>query len=144
MKRLLLLVFSMIFGSAIFAQNLDEYQWRKRLLLVFSPSENSELLRQQLDLFLEQKAENKDRDLIIFQIHPDGGLIKNTRNLTKRQAQKLFKQFDLPQDQFNLLLIGKDSGVKFRSREITNMKTIYNLIDQMPMRRSEMKSKFKK
>lgn len=144
MKRLLLLVFSMIFGSAIFAQNLDEYQWRKRLLLVFSPSENSELLRQQLDLFLEQKAENKDRDLIIFQIYPDGGLIKNTRNLTKRQAQKLFKQFDLPQDQFNLLLIGKDSGVKFRSRELTNMKTIYNLIDQMPMRRSEMKSKFKK
>lgn len=144
MKRLLLLVFSMVFGSAIFAQNLDEYQWRKRLLLVFSPSEDSELLRQQLDLFLEQKAENKDRDLIVFQIYPDGGLIKNTRNLTKRQAQKLFKQFDLPQDQFNLLLIGKDSGVKFRSRELTSMKTIYNLIDQMPMRQSEMKSKFRK
>ena len=140
MKRLLLCVISMMFGSAIFGQNLDEYQWQMRLLLVFSPSENTDLLRQQVDLFSEQKVENKERDLIIFQIYPDGGLIQNTRNLTKWQAQKLFHQFRLPQDQFHLLLIGKDGGEKFRSPKVTNMKTIYELIDQMPMRRSEMTS----
>lgn len=140
MKRLLLCIISMMFGSAIFGQNLDEYQWQMRLLLVFSPTEDTDLLRQQVDLFLEQKAENKERDLIVFQIYPDGGIMDNTRNITKWQAQKWFHQFRLPQDRFHLLLIGKDGGEKFRSPKVTNMKTIYDLIDQMPMRRSEMTS----
>jgi len=44
---------------------------------------------------------------------------------------------------FQVLLIGKDGGVKLRSSEPVSMKDLFGLIDSMPMRQQEMESKNK-
>jgi len=44
---------------------------------------------------------------------------------------------------FQVLLIGKDGGVKLRSSGPVSMKDLFGLIDSMPMRQQEMDSKKK-
>ncbi len=43
--------------------------------------------------------------------------------------------------EFDLVLIGKDGGMKYRSHGVTNPDKIYTLVDQMPERRSEMEDR---
>lgn len=52
-----------------------------------------------------------------------------------------YKKYNVTPDQFTLLLIGKDGGEKFRSAKPVEIETIFRLIDSMPMRQAEMRSK---
>ena len=40
---------------------------------------------------------------------------------------------------FNITLTGKDGGVKLTSKSVLTLKKLYDTIDAMPMRKSEMK-----
>ena len=42
-------------------------------------------------------------------------------------------------DGFEIVLIGKDGGVKLRSKTPLDVETLYAVIDAMPMRRREMR-----
>lgn len=51
------------------------------------------------------------------------------------------KKYNLKEGQFTVLLIGRDGGEKFRAHEPVSVKSLIDLIDAMPMRKQEMKSK---
>jgi hypothetical protein len=42
-------------------------------------------------------------------------------------------------DEFEIILIGKDGGVKLRSKTPISLEELFSLIDAMPMRRQEMR-----
>jgi hypothetical protein len=101
--------------------DLDRYRWKNRLLLIFSQDQNK--INQQIRKLDEKK--NQDRDLLIF--------------IFNQIDSKLREELEVTSDDFSALLIGKDGGIKSRSREIKDGTFYYNLIDRMPMRRREMR-----
>ena len=106
----------------------EDYRWKNRLILLFAPAGSDTALQQQVAVLTEKKGEVTDRDLLYFQIHPDSP-----------EAVKLFRGYEVARDGFTLLLIGKDGGVKLRSRKVVPFMKIADLIDGMPMRRAEMR-----
>jgi hypothetical protein len=54
------------------AFDLKSYQWKKRLLLVFAPAENSPAYQKQMQLFQAQQAAFSERDLLLVEIFTEG------------------------------------------------------------------------
>jgi hypothetical protein len=63
--------------------------------------------------------------------------------LSEKSVQAIRKRFGVKVGTFQVLLIGKDGGVKLRSSGPVSMKDLFGLIDSMPMRQQEMDSKKK-
>ncbi|MGI4750815.1 MAG: DUF4174 domain-containing protein [Janthinobacterium lividum] len=56
-----------------------------------------------------------------------------------KSHQALFKKYKASTQNFTFILIGKDGGEKLRSTQPISKEKLYRTIDDMPMRKSEMK-----
>jgi hypothetical protein len=65
--------------------------------------------------------------------------IKITRVATNTKNFEKYSLLKINPNLFTLVLIGKDGGVKFSSNKIITSTKLYGIIDQMPMRKQEMK-----
>jgi hypothetical protein len=83
--------------------------------------------------------ELKDRDLKIIQITSSGASLIDEAKLGQESSAAIRRQFELPLDTFQVLLIGKDGTVKLRSDEPVTSDRIFSLIDSMPMRQREIR-----
>ena len=103
---------------------LNEYRWRNRLILLFAASAEDPAYTEQRDV-LEAVTEGLlERHVVVLSdTDPEAAGALRTR----------FK----PQG-FEVLLIGKDGGVKLRQRQPVAAETLFATIDAMPMRRREM------
>ena len=108
--------------------NLADYKWKKRVLLVFSPTAADPRFTRQLAIFAENKAGYDDRDLV--EMHAIGNMEMRLRNM-----------FRVSPPDFAVILVGKDGNEKHRWTDIAPMDQINHRIDRMPMRRQEMKEK---
>jgi len=121
--------------------NLARYLWKNRLLLLFSPSINDEAYLKQIRDIKENEAEIKDRDLIIFQFFNDGDGYCDNEVIQFEDVKRSYQELQINKDQFSILLIGKDGGVKMNAQHYVQTDDILNIIDQMPMRKHEMRKK---
>ena len=119
------------------AQDLKMYQWKNRILLLKDIHFDSDKLQDQLDLLRSNTDKLEDRDLLIF-IVTDESVFDNSKIKTELNSSSIIKKYGLT-DFNGLVLVGKDGGVKLKKGFIVNPKTIYNLIDSMPMRQAEMR-----
>ena len=128
-KLKLLLVILLLMSFSIHADPLKEYLWTNRIIITFSNSASNKerhLLMQQIEI---ERCEFRVRDLI----HID--LIKGSDDY-----DRLKHKFLIPdQAEFKLLLIGKDGKEKLNTHS-GDLKTIFSIIDSMPMRKKEMPS----
>ncbi len=113
---------------------LDEFRWKKRILLFYGPEEE---VKAQKSLFLMLEDEVMDRDLIFIEASSDQVMINN-HLVESHHFKQLQIKFNLNKS-FTSLLIGKDGGVKLRSSQLVDPKEVFQLIDSMPMRKSEMR-----
>ncbi len=116
-------------GGVVAAQTeLDSLRWERRVLVIASPSRNTQsFLTQRKELAVES-AGWKERDLALLEvIGPE-----------KADLRRVLK---LKADDFTVLLIGKDGGVKLRSGTPLTLREVFELIDSMPMRRQEIRQK---
>lgn len=109
--------------------NLNSYQWKNRLLLVFAPSENNADYQQQIQLLQGQQASLDERNLIVIDV----------LNANYEDLAKLRKQFNVNPQEFRVILVGKDGTAKRRDSSPVSPKTIFETIDAMPMRQQEMR-----
>jgi hypothetical protein len=90
---------------------------------------------------LASRAEEvADRDLLILEIIEQGKSWAGNQLLSRKSVQDIRKKLGVQTGPFQVLLIGKDGGVKLRSSEPVSMKDLFGLIDSMPMRRQEIES----
>ena len=117
---------------------LEPYQWKNRILLVFSPAEST--MEKQLTVFSKHPQGMQDRELQVFKIanesvhHPAG-----SRD-GKEAADMLRNRYQVAENQFSVILIGKDGTEKLRQKEILDADKLFAVIDAMPMRKQEMKN----
>ena len=81
-----------------------------------------------------------DRDLHVFALSTTGGSVDG-RALPADSVRDLREQLDVGDAERLLILVGKDGGVKRRAPLDSSLREIFLQIDQMPMRRDEMRAK---
>lgn len=115
------------------AQDLSDFKWKNRVLLLIDTESNSENIKQQIKAFEGQHNAFQERDIIYFIITPKGSYNSDKQLLTLSGLQTYQKK-----DFSGLILLGKDGGIKLKDTFIVPAKTIISLIDVMPMRQSEI------
>jgi hypothetical protein len=115
--------------------DLKNYQWKNRLLLVFVPSPEDERYQQQLE-HLGNEQELQERDLVLFHIFEQGGFAGENR-LSKEDSKALRQQFAVEKQSFAVVLLGKDGTEKQRWQDTVEASKVFALIDAMPMRQAE-------
>jgi hypothetical protein len=120
---------------------LIEYQWKNRLLLLFTPSLDEPRYQDLKKALTMQEEEVMDRDLLVFHIVENGQTRLGNSPLSESSGDYLREKFSTKSGTFTVLLIGKDGGVKLRREGRVKLKEIFSLIDSMSMRQREMREK---
>lgn len=124
------------FAASSSLNSIEQLRWSNRLILIHGwPYEQSAH-----KIFQPFSAQFADRHILwfVFEDSANGMKVAET-NYTGQlgpQFAKLTKPYQFTSGD-HLLLIGKDGGVKLRQKDI-EMNQIFDLIDTMPMRQSEI------
>ncbi|WP_108802595.1 DUF4174 domain-containing protein [Aquimarina sp. Aq107] len=138
MKNLVFLL--LLLPIVSFSQDLNKHRWEDRLILIIADSYKNPKLVKQLKEFKNKSKNLQDRKLIVYQITPTSyqtGIDKNTS--TKSSAS--YKKYNASNEDFKIILLGLDGGTKLKSNKVLSSVQIFDQIDQMPMRRQELRIK---
>jgi len=128
---LTLLMFPMMSNSSV-KINLEEYinsfSWDKRIVLFIT--KDIHFINETDDFFKTNSCENEERNLKYIRIVGD--------DINKYIVPDRYK------NKYGLWLIGYDGGDKSYSNDTSLLKEIHNIIDTMPIRKSEMTEKNEK
>ncbi len=113
--------------------DLSQYQWKNRVLVLFGDKADPDVARQ-IDLLKRQEADLADRDMVVLHVTKDR-IVPVYGHAPDAAADELRSELKATEG-FELVLIGKDGGVKLRSREPATSAEVFDLIDRMPMRRA--------
>lgn len=117
---------------------IKKHLWEQRVLIVSASSPTNVGYKRQNQLLEKGKKGMKERDLVIYRLYADHWEGPKQEILTHEQAQSIYADYEIAQGTFSVLLIGKDGGVKMRENDIVSTRELFQLIDSMPMRKSEM------
>jgi hypothetical protein len=125
------------------AFDLNTYQWKNRLLLIFAPSENSSAYQRQMQLFQGQQAGFKERDLLLVELLTESTSRVYGQALDDTDVARARSHFNVAPQDFQVILVGKDGTAKRRESNPIQPEVIFNEIDAMPMRQREMRERSK-
>ncbi|PKV66901.1 DUF4174 domain-containing protein [Pontibacter ramchanderi] len=111
--------------------DLEIYKWEKRLLLLFAPAMENTVLVSQQEMIRKSQSGIAERQLEVLELVPGG----NAANM----RENLLRKFGVEAGSYTLLLLGKDGLEKYRSQKAVPLEEVFKIIDQMPMRRREMR-----
>ncbi|KUJ80268.1 MULTISPECIES: DUF4174 domain-containing protein [Microbulbifer] len=114
-------------------ENLSPLQWQNRILLVRSPKAAPDAEHQ----LRAAETAISERHLLWFLITAEGIRTNHAGTVSKQFTPNILERYFADQGT-NVVLIGKDGGVKARARSL-DLEAIFSLIDSMPMRREEMR-----
>ena len=121
---------------------LDAHRRQNRLIVIFADQDTEKAMERQHQMLLASRRGLRDRHLVIVTVDQDvvtfDGLISQSV-----RGRELRDVLNVAATGFSILLIGKDGGVKMRSREPATLESLFALIDAMPMRQREMKEQQK-
>jgi hypothetical protein len=118
-------------GSAM--DSLSHYTWKNRVLVLFGEPDDPQMTRQ-LALLARQEKDLAERDMVVLQV-AKSSVVPVFGTPPAATADRL--RADLKASgSFELVLIGKDGGVKLRSKDAVPEADLFGLVDSMPMRRA--------
>lgn len=123
------------------AQELDDHRWKNRVLLVLVANDNNPTLSKQLKELNSDIDGLNERKLIIYQVFPTYFKLGQTDN-TKviKSDRSVFKKYSTSTDAFKVVLIGLDGSVKYEKYGLLKNNALFEIIDGMPMRKSELRN----
>ncbi len=134
----IMIIFLLLLSVNVVGQDLDTYQSKNRIILLKESNLDSDWLKAQVKRLKSDIGELNERQLVVF-IISNNVVYDMEQNTTDLDAAKIIEQYGLTNFK-GLALIGKDGGVKLKEAFIVNPKTIFELIDSMPMRQVEIKN----
>ena len=133
--KYLLIIFSLLLTSSSWcdlteiknislSNKLENYKWKKRILLLID-KEDTALVNEVNYFFITNKCKNNERNLELIKF-------KKGNDYHKKRTS-YFK------DKTGIWLIGYDGNIKGYTEDNTLLLNLHNIIDNMPIRKEEMK-----
>jgi len=143
--RILLMTIGILMINHATSQDLKEHQWENRVVIIVSQNEDSMEFQHQVAEFNRLPKELKARKMLIYEVLPGRYRIMNNQIKGKENewitSTTLFDKFANKEEDFKVVLIGLDGGIKLEKTEVLTTTELFGTIDAMPMRRAEMKNK---
>lgn len=141
MRNLTLLIILIFYGMTSKAQDLQQYQWENRIIVVYSNETELDLVSKQLDLLMEESNKLSERKLVVIQATKDRYKTIFPEN-SEWVSSSLKDELKISRKtEFEVFLLGLDGGIKLRQQEIVQTEKLFSLIDGMPMRKAEIRRK---
>ena len=141
LKNVLSLIITItMLQSVNYAEDLSKHKWENRLVLIISQDEFQSNYQNQLNEFIKDSNGIIDRKILIYHILPKKyktGLLDKS---DWKYSEKFFKKYSKNDNQFEIILVGLDGGIKLRQEEIITTDKLFAVIDSMPMRVQEIKN----
>ena len=103
---------------------MSNFEWKKRVVLLIADKGDIKLIRGVASFFKKGACQNKNRNLVVFKIIGD--------EITKYKIPKIYE------GRKGIWLIGYDGVDKAYSRDLSLLDQLYEIIDDMPIRKQEM------
>jgi hypothetical protein len=104
--------------------DLNQYRWHNRPLVIFAPSKTDPAYVEQMAMLEKHTAELTEREVIVLS------------DTTPNDNGALRKQLN-PKG-FEVVLVGKDGGMKLRETTPLSSEVLLSTIDKMPMRQARL------
>ena len=114
----------------------ESVRWKHRLLVVGGDDDACD---RQTELALESKDGFLERDLIVVRLLEDNAAMVVGETAVLPESELFRRRFAISDEAFEVVLIGKDGGVKERRRTVFETEELFGIIDAMPMRIREMR-----
>jgi hypothetical protein len=135
------LMMSAAFGSGTAnAAPLNDYLWERRPLLLFAPSAADPRLVEAQRRVDADRCAFVDRDMVLGVVVADGPSTLDGQAMDAADAQRLADRYGIAAGAFTAVLVGKDGAEKWRVDAVPDLRTVFAVIDGMPMRAREMNS----
>ena len=121
------------------ARPLDHLRWQQRVIVVMAASGADPALLDQETRLRAAAADLAERDVVLVTATGDTVMIDG--KTSEASADQLRQAYAGDTSGFQVLLIGKDGGVKLRAAEPVAAADLFALIDSMPMRRRELRER---
>ena len=153
MSQNLITLFLSLFGAFIFytaeGQNMKQYKWENRIVIVATSNSENALFKSQLQVLENLAVEAQERKLILFQIIGDQYIVNTYDESNQDQNWQKIKgavsNIDIKNlKAFEFILVGLDGGVKLRLTDVISKEELFRIIDRMPMRLNELRNKKEK
>ena len=118
--------------DAMTSIDLKEHRWKDRVILIFAAHEEVEDYQTMSRALADQSESVEERDLVIYHLLLDG---------ESEAAAELEAELELDVEEFYIVLIGKDGGIKMQSDQALEPRAIFDRIDGMPMRQREIRQR---
>ena len=115
--------------------HIRDLKWQKRILVI---NTGDRIETQKLTSFYSEEL--KDRDFVVIQLNGHEAIFEDKR-MSKRFTKSLLKKLKNYDKSDYFILLGKDGGVKNSFTQGTEMRTVFDQVDRMPMRMNEMRRK---
>lgn len=125
---------SVLGSTPAMAAELGDYLWTKRPLLVFAPTDADPRLAETRNRIDATRCDFLDRDMVLGVVVTEGASTIDGQPIDTAESARLADKYGVGADAFTVLLIGKDGGEKRRVNGVPDLRSIYDLIDGMPMR----------
>lgn len=97
--------------------DLDQYQMKKRVLLVFAPEPDDARYDEQHSWIDESRDELDDWNVIVFGIFEDGPSFAGDRPISHEESDRARDEFGIREGEFGIRLIDLDGTSILRSSE---------------------------
>ncbi len=139
-KTILLFVSALTIHANLLSQDISTHKWQDRVLIIFADEEGGHLLKKQIEILKSDEEELEDRKLVVYSIN--GSAYRKGINSNEWvHGSDTFEAFKDSENNFNVILIGLDGGIKINQSEVLSLDELFSTIDAMPMRRSELRTR---
>lgn len=136
----LALVTTILFNCKVNGQPISSHKWKDRVLIILTDEERVDRLHRQVNILQTDQEGLKDRKLVIYSVKGDA-YRKGINSDQWVNGSNFFEAFKDSELNFKVILIGLDGGIKINQSEVLSLDELFNTIDAMPMRRSELRTR---
>ncbi|MDH4439097.1 MAG: DUF4174 domain-containing protein [Rhizobium sp.] len=138
MKSLFVAFHAAFSSSQVFAMDsLSDLGWKNRVVLVFGNADNPKVAKQ-VKLLEKEQGGLEERDMVVVSVSKERATAVYG-NVPALDPDSVRKDAGIEDGGFQVVLVGKDGGIKLRSENVIGDVEMFDFIDQMPMRRAEQK-----
>lgn len=139
---LILIIMLGCVNQTVAAQGLKYFQWENRLLVVNAEADTDEKYNRILEDYLFDVEALKERKLLLIRVRDKEIVIINSHTGSAYKLVDKVWQERISKDKRQIWLVGLDGGIKKTWNILPSPSEVFDIIDAMPIRLSELK-KFK-